>query len=705
MKSISFLLILLSSILLLQPLRAQEVTSFDPRGLVLGLDLGMATYSGDNATAFEDANTGLRFEAYYNLSRQLSTGLSFATSKYGSFDENRNSLGIGMRLRLVPDRISPYVGFGAHIVNGGEKTGFGPAAALGIELATSERFSLFIEGQWSASLPDEALDAVSEDSGLDHLVGVGVGARVRLTQPMRPHFSIELDIPDTVLVGDISILNAIVTGEPSSDVYLSWEVEQLTSYRGPEVRHVFDYLGPQTITVAGRNNRYEVRTSAELVVVEDQRYRNVDDPLIASAPPTEGRIRLVEIYGSRTPMVNEHVNFRVRLHHGATWPVNYMWDMGDGTSLMGNNVLQRYREPGSYTVTVVARNRLSADTLTTQIVVMSPDGERVDPTASTQVRADNQPDVIAPVRQRVRYSPDELRSTAAVSRSTGGYGWVVGTYLDRPSAENLMRQFKVKGLRTGIITDSRADASTAYRVVVGQFASTGAALAAKREVQRLIATPISIIDIANPSVAVGARPIPPAPKPQPAPPVVTPEPDTAQVVDPTTAEPAPSQRERPDIAALRAHDEPSVELPPMPEIEAPEATALPAHDEPSAELPPVREIEAPQATDLNPEVTGPQLRSVKVYLRDERLLIFLDGISDRNSPIKRVEYRVLAEDGTRLSNWSEVSLIPPGRSSYGLQMHRVPVPAGLKTAGGTIELRVVNQAGGFTTMSETIGKE
>ncbi len=223
-----------------------------------------------------------------------------------------------------------------------------------------------------------------------------------------------------------------------------------------------------------------------------------------------------------------------------------------------------------------------------------------------------------------------------MSRSSGGYGWVVGTYLDRPSAENLMRQFKVKGLRTGIITDSRADASTAYRVVVGQFASTGAALAAKREVQRLIASPISIIDIANPSIAVGARPTPPAPKPQPAPPVVAPATDTAQVT-PTTVEPAPSRPETPDIAALPAHNEATAELP-------------------AAE--PV--IEAPRATDLNPEVTGPQVKSVKVYLRDERLLMFLDGISDRNSPIKRVEYRVLAEDGTRLSNWSEVSLIPPG---------------------------------------------
>ncbi len=306
MKSISFLLILLSSILLLQPLQAQEVTSFDPRGLVLGLDLGMATYNGDNATAFEDANTGLRFEAYYNLSRQFSTGLSFATSKYGSFDDNRNSLGVGMRLKLVPDRISPYVGLGAHIVNGGEKTGFGPAASVGIELATTDRFSFFVEGQWRGSLPDVALDAAEEDSGIDHLIGVGVGARVRLTQPMQPRFSVELDVPDTVLVGDISILNAIVTGEPASDVYLSWEVEQLTSYRGPEVRHVFDYLGPQTITVAGRNKRYEVRTSAQLVVVEDERYRNLDDPLIASAPfdgrsDQNGRdLRVKNAHGERT---------------------------------------------------------------------------------------------------------------------------------------------------------------------------------------------------------------------------------------------------------------------------------------------------------------------------------------------------------------------------------------------------------------------
>ncbi|NNE36018.1 MAG: PKD domain-containing protein [Rhodothermales bacterium] len=388
-------------------------------------------------------------------------------------------------------------------------------------------------------------------------------------------------------------------------------------------------------------------------------------------------------------MVDEPVNFRVRLHHGAVWPVNYMWDMGDGNRLIGNNVLQRYREPGLYTVSVVAHNRLSADTLMTQVLVRSPDGERNDQTTAVDVRSEGQTEVIAPGPRRVRYSPDELRSTAAVSQSTGGYGWVVGTYLDRPSAEQLMRQFKIKGLRTGIITDRGTNASTAYRVVVGQFASTGAALAAKREVQRLIAAPISIIDIANPSVAVGAKPIPPRPRTEPAPPVVSNEEDTAQV-DRTTVEPTRPEREMPVIVAVPSHDEPAAQLPPAP---SPEPQPL------------TPELAESKATDLKSDLPGPQVNSVKVYVRDERLLMFLDGISDTSSPIKRVEYRVLAPDGTRLSNWSEVSLIPPGRSRYGIQMHRVPVPAGLRTAGGTLELRAVNTAGGFTTVVESISEE
>lgn len=670
MKSKSFLWILLGSLLWPPVVDAQEIISFDPRGLVLGIDLGAASYDGDLSSAYSEVNTGLGLEAYYKFSRQMSAGLSFATSKFGVFEDNRNSLGLGFRYRMLRDRVSPYVGLGAQIVNGGEKTAVGPGAVLGIDFASTHRFSIFLEGQWRGSVPDEAIDGLAEDTGLDHLLSVDVGVRMRLTQPKNPRFSVELDIPDTVLVGDISVLRAHVTGDPSSEVYLSWQVEQTSTYRGPEVRHVFDYLGPQTITVAGRNDRYEVRTSAELVVAEDVRYRNPDDPLVAAQPSTEGRVRIVEIYGERSPVVDEPLNYRVRLHPGAIWPVNYLWDMGDGTRLIGNNVLQRYREPGNYRVTVVARNRLSEDTLSTQVLVR-PTDVGMDEQAEQAETGREAAAGTGPIRGSGYYSPDELRGAASVASSAGGYGWVVGTYLDRASAEALMRGFKVKGFRTGIVVDSRPGASTAYRVVVGQFASTSRALAAKREVQRLVATPLTIIDIADPSVAVGARPVA---ERQPVPPPATADADTA------------------------ATDEADVEAPPLEPVPAP----VPVENSPEADT---RVRFEADAADLKPAIPGPQLRPIKVYLRDERLLIFVDGITDRNHGIKRVEYRVFAEDGSQLSNWSEMTLVPPGRSSYGLQMHRVPVPEGLRTGGGTVEVRAVNMEGGFSTTTAAVGSE
>jgi PKD repeat protein len=397
---------------------------------------------------------------------------------------------------------------------------------------------------------------------------------------------------------------------------------------------------------------------------------------------------MVEIYGDRTPITGEASNYRVRLHPGAFWPVNYLWDMGEGTVLIGNNVLQRYDSPGRYTITVVASNRLSADTLTTQVEVRSRDGGLV---RDADVVTTDPPETDSATRPAVRYRPEELRGTTPVVSSDGGYGWVVGSYLDRSSAEQLMRQFRVKGFRAGVIVDSRAGASTAYRVVVGQFASTVRALSAKREVQRLIATPITIIDIANPSIAVGARQ---GVVRQPADP-----PRVRTVADPGEANTAEEAERQPSINVRSSL--------PVEDIDEEPVVSPPAQVGPPAQLEPPAQAEppTPEPEPLTSGAPGPQIRSLKVYVRDGRLLLFLDGVSDRNHGIRRVEYRVFSGSGDQLSNWSEVSLVPPGRSSYGLQMHRVPVPEGLDTEGGRVEVRAVNSEGGFTILSTTIGSE
>jgi PKD repeat protein len=666
----SLLLCLLMGI---QTAEAQDVISFDPRGLVLGLEVGAGTYSGDSGSAFDELNTGLGFEAHYSLSTRISAGVSFSTSKFGAFEESRNSLGLGTRLRLLTDRVSPFVDLGVHIVNGGERTGFGPLASVGIDFMAADRTSFYVKAGWRGSLPDEAVDAGNSDSSVDHLILFGVGARFRLTQPKRPRFAVDIHGPDTVLVGDLAVFTAGVTGDPSSEVFLAWDIDGIRSYRGPEVRYMFEYLGPQVVTVAGRNDRYEVRTRKQVVVVEDQKYRNPEDPLLGESPSNEGRVKLVEIYANRTPFAGEMVNFRARLSPGAVWPISYLWNMGDGSTQMGNNVLQRYDQPGNYTVAVIARNSRNIDTLTTQVEVRPRNEstaekvEEPDPSSSSVGTA-------GPAR--VRYSPDELRGSTPVRQSGGGYGWVVASYLDASSAEQLMRQLRVRGYRAGVVVDHRVGASTAYRVVVGQFASTGRALSAKREVQRIINAPITIIDIASPATTVGSAPTARR---------RVPEPDTGKDVPETELAPAnsetPAQNKNTDS---------------MPEVSAAEPVAAG-----TARAGTVPESDA----DLNAGTAGPQLGGLRAYVRDQRLLLFIDGVKDPDSGVSRVEYRVFSATDEPLSSWSEVSLVPPGRSSYGLQMHRVPVPQGLSTEGGGVEVRAVNQAGGFTTISASIGTE
>lgn len=866
------------------PVNAQEIRSFDPRGLVVGVGFGTGTYGGDGVSPFNNANAAMRFESFYNLSERLSAGLNFISAKYGLRGDTRGSLGLAVRFRFLEDRVSPYGTVGFHILNGGEKTGSGPMGALGIDWAASDRFSLFLEGMMQASTPDDAFDKVESGSGIDALLTVGVGLRLRLTQPKRPGFAVDITVPDTVLVGDIITLGATVTGNPASPVTLSWRVEQLTEYRGEQVRHAFRYLGPQRVTVIGRDKRYEVRQSAEIVVVDDSRYEFVGDA-VGPVVNRQGRPRILEIYGDRTVKIGVSHNYRVRLRPGASWPVNYAWEMGDGTSLIGNNVLHRYVQPGQYTITAISKNSLGADTLTTQVFVepaagpgREPTTPSRDPTASTD--PENAPRPI--VR---RYHPDELRSSDGVRPTGGGYGWLVGNYMDQSPAQQMLRQFRTRGFRTGILVDSQGGGSSVYRVVVGQFASTGNALAAKREVQRLAPTPISLIDISNPSspvapIRVSARRQSPAsPGADRTPPVlsrpivqhagperpttinvsrlsaadsesgvakieyrITSEDGNEVVTDWTTiAEPdAPSAetntvaelpmfaRDRRVIFEARAVNGAGLsatasvpvgvnvdETPPsfdatsirvaeesggpvvvmalesirddesgvaqvryrvidhnapatvyldwtdvtgrdrvvravselkarsrlvVVEVEAqngagavssyaksltlPVTEAVSAVDVAEAprtvdvaEAPPTGDVaDAPPTGDVAeeppipaqtvsanvPDVPAPQLRSVKVYVREDRLLVFLDGLLDRESTIGRVEYRVLTPDEQPITDWADVTLVPPGRSSYGLQMHRFQVPAGVAD-GHRLQVRVTNSAGAQTVVSSRIG--
>ncbi len=270
---------------------------------------------------------------------------------------------------------------------------------------------------------------------------------------------------------------------------------------------------------------------------------------------------------------------------------------------------------------------------------------------------------------------------------------MVGTFLETDPAEQLMRQLRIKGFRTGVLADRRPGASTAYRVVVGQFASTDRALSAKREVQRLMGAPISIIDLSDPANTVGATQFA--------------EGQTARVPAVTrTASPAETV---PEVQDDTATTEPADEVTTTQDEVQPETPDTATMSDASKDdldgdtAPATARVEA--ATAAKATGPGPDIKSVKVYVRDERLLIFLDGLSDSRHGIAGVEYRVLSSAGDPLSNWSDVSLVPPGRSSYGLQMHRVPLPPGFEAAGAEVEVRAVNAVGNVTKKSASVGAE
>ncbi len=192
-------------------------------------------------------------------------------------------------------------------------------------------------------------------------------------------------------------------------------------------------------------------------------------------------VRLVEIIGPQTLTAGMVVHFRARAIEGAAQPVNYRWDLGDGTESIGSLVSHVYSAPGRYTLTVIARNETSADTLQTQVRVLPPVLESVDP----EVEAGEEPElerVASTVQTRpVRHSVSQslLFGSGGISPENGGYTWVLGTDLWPERAQERMRIYRLQGFRADIVEDISGRGSSAHRIVAGQFTTPDEALAAR----------------------------------------------------------------------------------------------------------------------------------------------------------------------------------------------------------------------------------
>ena len=180
-----------------------------------------------------------------------------------------------------------------------------------------------------------------------------------------------------------------------------------------------------------------------------------------------GSVHIVEVFGQRSLRVGEDANFRVRIEPGFQWPLQYLWDFGDGIVSVGNNVTHRYARPGRYRLTVVTRNDVNSDTASVSINVSA-----------------------APVTAPLPSEPVVAQSPFA----PGDMVWVTGIYAQSDSAQVWATAFTDAGLRTAVLPTYQGT-DEAYLVAVGGYRTEAEAQRARDAILRVRDTPLWLLEL------------------------------------------------------------------------------------------------------------------------------------------------------------------------------------------------------------------
>lgn len=211
-------------------------------------------------------------------------------------------------------------------------------------------------------------------------------------------------------------------------------------------------------------------------------------PTVGQSASSDRPVRLVDIAAPTTLDAGSVGHFRAQVAPESLRPVNYLWDLGDGTLSVGALVSHVYTTPGTYTLSVTARNARGRDTLTAQITVAAPTEQASVSAPVAAPAADRKAVVTAsdprgpepvPAPARVTFPRTALFGGGGVAEDAGGFTWVLRTDLWAERAEDLMLHHRLRGLRADVVVDSTGPGSPAYRVVAGQFATSEEALAAR----------------------------------------------------------------------------------------------------------------------------------------------------------------------------------------------------------------------------------
>ncbi len=442
---------------------AQPAAAPIPR-LQGSLSVGASTTLGDL-----ESSLGLgpaRITITGGLSSRLNRALAVDLTQSGAFGDDgsteastRWTTRLTTRLIWAQRSTSPYLLVG---LNGTsiDAFAFGGTFGAGLDWAVSRQFDVFQQLTFDVPFAE-----VPPGSPVNAFGFFSAGLRIRIAPSNRPVRSLTVEIPDSVIVQQPATFTASADPGAARPITYTWIFDDGYMTTGEVATREFRYTRPYTATVVAENRDGQVsETHTLLVHPPPPEATDEPEPVVVEGVLTQPP-QITEIYGRRTLQVGELENFRVRLDRGATGPIRYVWDFGDGILSVGNNVTHTYFEPGAYPVSVIARNVAGADTASAVVTVPAP--QRPQPTPTPALGSDSTP--------------------------PSGFGWVVGTFADRTEAETLAAKTRGAGRDTRVLTHEPFRRSTVYRVVVGRYGTEAAAERERARIQNLAAGPVWLL--------------------------------------------------------------------------------------------------------------------------------------------------------------------------------------------------------------------
>ncbi|MEM1116203.1 MAG: PKD domain-containing protein [Bacteroidota bacterium] len=267
-------------------------------------------------------------------------------------------------------RISPFVELGgAFVLGNGEESGrdpdapeddssvygYGPVLGLGVDIALSPQFSLFLGGQSTLVFPDVATDNFdrssfglgSDNADFDILAHLGGGLKYAFRPPFIAAEIASLECPAELVAGETGSFMVMTNEDATQPVETTWQWGDGTTGSGMTASHAFSAPGTYTVTAMVMNQGGEDSESCLVTVVQPE-------PTLAGCRATPSTV---------------DPGGQVTVNATATDADEITVDFGDGTTASTLPARHAYADAGDYTVTITVSNSSGEDSCTIPVTV------------------------------------------------------------------------------------------------------------------------------------------------------------------------------------------------------------------------------------------------------------------------------------------------------------------------------------------------